>query len=150
MLHEQIKQARIEHGLTQSELARRAGIPRDRLRQFENGENITVETLMKILGQLPNLESVTIGAVQARTGSVDLVEVRDSLAEWLESGRKLLTLLERAASTGPRPAGEAPRRDAAAGVSAELESRLSRLEAQIKAIPDLAGEGDGHDDNNQP
>jgi transcriptional regulator with XRE-family HTH domain len=65
MLHEQIRQARIEHGLNQSELARRAGIPRDRLRQFENGENITVETLMKILSQLPNLQTVTSGSSPA-------------------------------------------------------------------------------------
>jgi transcriptional regulator with XRE-family HTH domain len=94
MLHSEIRQARIEQGLSQSELARRAGIPRDRLRQFENGENITIDTLMKILAQLPNLETVTLGAVRARTKAVDLTEVRNAAEEWLESGRRLLASID--------------------------------------------------------
>lgn len=135
MLHEQIRQARIDHGLTQSELARRAGIPRDRLRQFENGENITLETLMKILAQLPNLESVTLGAVQARTGTIDVADVRDALAEWLESGRRLLTLLERAVPAPLPGGGGATRHEGSAPVSAELEARLARIEARIGGKP---------------
>ena len=133
MLHEQIRQARIDHGLNQSELARRAGIPRDRLRQFENGENITIETLMKILAQLPNLETVTIGAVEVRTGAVDIAEVREAVAQWLETGRKLLTLLERIMATpAPHPGSDGARRKGAS-VDHDLEARLAKLEAQVNA-----------------
>lgn len=136
MLHDQIRQARIDHGLNQSELARRAGIPRDRLRQFENGENITVETLMKILAQLPNLQTVNIGAVEVRTGAVDIAEVREAVAQWLESGRKLLTLLERIVATPDYPGpggGGATRHKGGTPVNQELEQRLAKLEAQINA-----------------
>lgn len=133
MLHEQVRQARVDHGLTQSELARRAGIPRDRLRQFENGENITVETLMKILGQLPNLKAVSLGAVEAQTGAVDITEVREAVAQWLESGRRLLTLLERAIAAPQPGGGGATRFEGGGQMSAELEARLARLEAKVAA-----------------
>lgn len=133
MLHTQIRQARMDHGLSQSELARRAGIPRDRLRQFENGENITIETLLKILAQLPNLRSVTLGSVEGRTAGVDLKEIRDAVAEWLESGRRVLALIE-SAMAAPRPgAGGATRYEGGLEVSPQLEARLARLEAQIAA-----------------
>ena len=130
MLHTQIRQARMDHGLSQSELARRAGIPRDRLRQFENGENITIETLMKILAQLPNLQTVTLGAVEARTAGADLTEIRDAVVEWLESGRRVLALIDSA--TAPRPgAGGATRHEPGLHITPELEARLERLEAQV-------------------
>jgi transcriptional regulator with XRE-family HTH domain len=133
MLHAQIRQARVDHGLSQSELARRAGIPRDRLRQFENGENITVDTLMKILAQLPNLQSVTLGAVEGRTTAVDLTEIRDAVAEWLESGRRVLALVE-SAMARPRPGtGGATRIEPSVELTPELEARLARLEAGFKA-----------------
>ncbi len=133
MLHTQIRQARIDHGLSQSELARRADIPRDRLRKFENGENITVETLMKILAQLPALQSVTLGAVEGRTSAVDLTEIRDAVTEWLESGRRVLALVE-SAMARPRPgAGGATRFEPSLELTPELEARLKRLEAQLTA-----------------
>ncbi len=133
MLHTQIRQARIDHGLSQSELARRADIPRDRLRKFENGENITVETLMKILAQLPALQSVTLGAVEGRTSAVDLTEIRDAVTEWLESGRRVLALVE-SAMARPRPgAGGATRIEPSLELTPELEARLKRLEAQVTA-----------------
>lgn len=131
MLHTQIRQARIDHDLTQSELARRAGIPRDRLRRFENGENITVDTLQKILAQLPNLRSVQLGAVEARTEAVDLTDIRNAIAEWLEAGQRLLTLVDNAVAQPRSGAGGATRHEAGLAISPELEARLRRLEAGI-------------------
>ena len=130
MLHTEIRQARMDHGLSQSELARRAGIPRDRLRQFENGENITIDTLMKILAQLPDLRTVTLGAVEGRTAGVDLTEIRDAIAEWLESGRRVLALLESAMAVRPG-AGGATRHEPGLEITPDLEARLARLEAQV-------------------
>jgi transcriptional regulator with XRE-family HTH domain len=45
--------------LTQSELAARAGIPRNQVVRAEKGENITLDTLRKIAAHLP-LESLTL------------------------------------------------------------------------------------------
>ena len=133
MLHTQIRQARVDHGLSQAELARRAGIPRDRLRQFENGENITIETLMKILAQLPDLRTVTLGAVEGRTAGVDLTEIRDAVAEWLESGRRLLALLDSAMAPRPGAGGATLHEGGGRDITPELEARLTRLEAQVAA-----------------
>ena len=133
MLHVQIREARIAHGLNQSELARRAGIPRTTLRDFENGENITIETLIKILAQLPNLTQITLGAVQARTTGVDLHEIRDAVARWLEDGRGILALVE-SAMAQPQPAGGgggATLHEGGLPISPELEARLARLEEKV-------------------
>lgn len=131
MLHTQIRQARMDHGLSQSELARRAGIPRDRLRQFENGENITIETLMKILAQLPDLRTITLGAVEGRTAGFDLTEIREAVAEWLESGRRVLALIESAIAVRPGAGGATRHEPGGLEITPELEARLARLEAQV-------------------
>ena len=52
-LHQELKKAREEAGLTQSELAKIAGVPRNQVVRAEKGENITIETLRRIAVHLP-------------------------------------------------------------------------------------------------
>ena len=59
LLHEELRAARVAAGLTQSQLAARAGIPRNQVVRAERGENITLDTLRKIAAYLP-LESLTL------------------------------------------------------------------------------------------
>ena len=59
-LHEAIRQARIEAGLSQKRLAELAGIQRRQLATLESGGNVTINTIRKVLGQLPNLPAFTI------------------------------------------------------------------------------------------
>jgi transcriptional regulator with XRE-family HTH domain len=59
LLHEQLRAAREAAGLTQAELAARAGIPRNQVVRAEKGENITLDTLRKIAVRLP-LENLTL------------------------------------------------------------------------------------------
>ncbi len=59
MLHEELRQAREEIGMTQAQLAARAGIPRNQVVRAERGENITLDTLRKIAAHLP-LEKLTL------------------------------------------------------------------------------------------
>ena len=59
LLHEELRAAREAAGLTQSELARQAGIPRNQVVRAEKGENITLDTLRKIAAFLP-LENLTL------------------------------------------------------------------------------------------
>jgi transcriptional regulator with XRE-family HTH domain len=56
LLHEELREAREKAGMTQQELARRAGIPRNQIVRAERGENITVDTLRKIAAHLPVTE----------------------------------------------------------------------------------------------
>jgi transcriptional regulator with XRE-family HTH domain len=59
LLHEELRAAREAAGLTQSELAKQAGIPRNQVVRAEKGENITIDTLRKIAAFLP-LENLTL------------------------------------------------------------------------------------------
>src|SRR5689334_9894947 len=59
LLHEELRAAREAAGLTQTELAARAGIPRNQVVRAEKGENITLDTLRKIAAHLP-LENLTL------------------------------------------------------------------------------------------
>lgn len=127
MLQNEIRQARIDLGLSQAELARVAGVPRERLRQLETGGNVTLETLQKVLAQLPNLKTITLGATELQTRGATGAEVRDVLAEWLEVGRRLLTMLENAP---PAPEAEDMRIRPGGELSPELEQRIRRLEAR--------------------
>jgi len=65
LLHDAVKAARKDLGLTQKKLADLAGIQRRQLATLESGGNITLATLRKVLAQLPNLESFTLDVVAA-------------------------------------------------------------------------------------
>lgn len=131
MLQTEIRQARIDHGYSQAELARLAGVPRERVRQLESGGNVTLETLQKILAQLPRLKSLTLGSVELQTRGASASEVRDALAAWLETGRRLLTLLENVPSA-PEPPTDS-RIQPTVTLTPELEQRLRRLESRYKS-----------------
>ncbi|HEX6097272.1 MAG TPA: helix-turn-helix transcriptional regulator [Thermoanaerobaculia bacterium] len=65
LLHEAVKNARKDLGLSQDKLSELAGIQRRQLAKLEAGGNVTLATLRKVLAQLPNLESFTLDAVSA-------------------------------------------------------------------------------------
>jgi len=59
-LHLQVKEARKQAGLTQEELARRANVGRTDVSRFEQGENVTMKTFLRIVGALPDLRELAI------------------------------------------------------------------------------------------
>lgn len=65
LLHEAVKKARKDLGMSQKELAELAGVQRKQLGILENGGNVTLSTLRKVLAHLPNLETFTLEAVTA-------------------------------------------------------------------------------------
>lgn len=101
MLHEQVRQARIDRGLSQVKLAQMAKVPRSQLRKFENGEGITMTTFYKIIGQLPNLERLTIGPTEIHLQNVDLEALRASLTELITSAAGILAVIQTAQRTEP-------------------------------------------------
>lgn len=134
MLQDQIRQARVDHGYSQAELARLAGVPRERLRQLESGGNVTMETFQKIVAQLPHLKSLSLGSVELQTRGASAAQVRDALAAWLEAGRRLLTLLENVPAE-PALEGDTRFRPTVA-LTPELELRLRRLEGRYQREPE--------------
>ena len=103
MLHEQVREARIERGLSQVQLAKLSGVPRSQLRKFENGEGITMTTFYKIIAHLPNLEHVTIDATKLQLQHVNLDALRDTLTELISAAAGVLAVLPPAE---PRTAAE--------------------------------------------
>lgn len=53
MLHDELRRGREAAGLSQTQLAVLAGIPRNQVARAERGENITLDTLRKIVVHLP-------------------------------------------------------------------------------------------------
>jgi transcriptional regulator with XRE-family HTH domain len=93
MLHEQVREARIERGLSQVQLAKLSGVPRSQLRKFENGEGITMTTFYKIIAHLPNLEHLTIDATKLQLQHVNLDALRDTLTELISAAAGVLAVL---------------------------------------------------------
>ena len=129
MIHEQLQKARVDRGMSRGELAKLSGVPRERIRQIETGANFTLETLQKLLPHLPNLKTIYLGSAELRVGGeTEIAALRDELSSWLESGRRIMTMLEKiqvvpaAATPGPRE------------MTPELEERLQQLEREIAEV----------------
>ena len=143
MLHEQVRQARIDRGLSQVKLAQLAKVPRSQLRKFENGEGITMTTFLKIIGQLPNLERLTIGPTELHLQNIDLEALRAGLTELIASAA--------ASGRDPTAARTEPETDTAAAPSATTppspnanapkSSTPSRVLHERRRRKDVGGDG---------
>lgn len=109
MLHEQVRDARIAHGLSQVKLAKLAAVPRSQLRNFENGQGINLSTFLKILSRLPNLRRLTLGPTELQLQNVDLEALRNTLTDLIAAAAGVLAVLQ---SASPRnaPTPRTPRR----------------------------------------
>jgi len=76
MLHEELRRGRERAGLSQAQLAARAGIPRNQIVRAEKGENITLDTLRKIAAYLPVTELTLLDTVKLTT---DTLPVHDKI-----------------------------------------------------------------------
>ena len=94
MLHQQFRAAREAANLTQTQLARKAGIPRSQLQKLEDGRNVTLETLMKVAAQLPNLGVVTAGPLHLQF-TADADYLRTALIELIGRAQRIVELLDR-------------------------------------------------------
>ena len=65
-LYEAIRRARLELGMTQDDLALLAKIQRRQISILENGGNITLNTLRRVVDVLPNLQVFTFPKLRMR------------------------------------------------------------------------------------
>lgn len=123
MLNDDVRRARIEAGLTQSGLARLAGVPRKQVRALESGANVTLATLRNIAQALPNLKRVTLGGLEIALENADLDEARRAAMDLFDVTRRLVAAL------GAAPPHAADRRHPP---DAESErEKAQRFELQI-------------------
>jgi transcriptional regulator with XRE-family HTH domain len=134
MIHERVRQARIERNLSQVQLAELAGVPRERVRTLERGGNVTLQTFEKIVAQLPNLKELIIGGIRVTISGVDVEDVRAAIAEADLASRRLLSLLDTIRAQTPEPPPGATLAEPSTRVRPELELRLAELESKVQAI----------------
>jgi len=134
MIHERVRQARIERNLSQVQLAELAGVPRERVRTLERGGNVTLSTFEKIVAQLPNLKELIIGGVRVTISGVDVEDVRAAIAEADLASRRLLSLLDTIRAHAPEPPASTTLVESSTRGRTELEARLSELESKVQAI----------------
>ena len=129
MVYEQLQKARVDQGMSRGELSRLSGVPRERIRQIETGANFTLETLQKLLPHLPILKTIYLGSSELRVGGeAELAMLRDEISSWLESGRRILTMLEKIQVV------RAPKTHGQHEVPPEMEERLRQLEREIAQV----------------
>ena len=126
MLHEDVRRARMLARLSQSELARRSGVPRKQVRALEAGGNVTLATLRKIAAALPTLEHVTLGGLEINTANVDLEGARQAAHDIADAARRLVAALEPGSSGATRHDSMASDLQRAA----ELEPLIDEIERE--------------------
>ena len=126
MLHIQIRDARIKAGISRAELARRAGISRARLVEFEErGANITVDTLTAILEHLP-ITTLTVGNATIVRGDVANEQLVRSLKQVVEAADRLIAMV------GPAPAAPPVEESSQAEPSAATAPREPRRQRVVQ------------------
>lgn len=110
MLHDDFREARIEAGLSQSELARRAGVPRRQIQLIENGANVTIDTLRRVAPALPNLKRLNLGGgLEMTTQGPNLEEVRRAALDLFDHVKRLVAALGEVSSAPASAPREIPR-----------------------------------------
>src|SRR5687767_10047242 len=71
-LHEEIRRARKDLDLSQARLAELCRIQRRQLSILENGGNVTLNTLRKVISFLPNLKEFTFEQIRMKPQYIDI------------------------------------------------------------------------------
>ena len=88
-MRNEVREARLEAGLSQAELARRAGVPRMQVVAIEGGRNVPLPVFEKVITQLPGLElrlsqvEVALSAGDQQKNDQQKNE-EENAAEWAE------------------------------------------------------------------
>jgi transcriptional regulator with XRE-family HTH domain len=145
-VHVQLRAAREAHGLTQHELAARAGVGRSDIQRLERGDNIGIRLLEKVLAQLPDLTTFQIGGIEV-TGriTVDVDSVRQIVLDIVAAGTQALQVLEQARPAERHDPAGATRYERKPGASAALKEHLRRIDPTYKGAK-RAAEADRPDD----
>jgi transcriptional regulator with XRE-family HTH domain len=126
-MHEEIVKARIAAQLSQVKLAELADVPRSQLRILEEGGNVTLQTLRKVVAQLPNLREMDLDGVTIRTDRS--ADIRAALRDLIDAANRLLRLMDEPAALAP----PAPDRPAAPDLERERMERIRRIDALVDA-----------------
>ena len=131
MVHDDVRQAREAAGLSVSDVAKMADVPRQQVYALEHGANVTLDTLRRIASVIPNLDRVTLGRMEIVTANEDLDEARRAALDLFDVARRLVAALGAGAPRrAPQPANQAVRHG---GTGSKTERRTAeRLEQMVR------------------
>jgi DNA-binding XRE family transcriptional regulator len=135
MVGKQIRTARLAAGLSEAELARRAGVQRSQLRELENDGNVTTATLWKVVSQLPDLP-VLVLSPEATTGMLDGPTVLQRSLEILAAANALVQLAGGTAAAQSRPPAEPPAGATRFEPEPTLDAKTMKLVREMDALID--------------
>jgi transcriptional regulator with XRE-family HTH domain len=140
MLHDEVRQARIDAGLSVMQVAELAGVPRKRIYELERGANVTLETLRRIVAVIPGLTHVTLGGMQMAASNVNEDEIRRAALDLFDVAKRLMLAVgppSPNASAAQAKAAETPHTAVGAvrfkpGTVSERET-AERLEREVRS-----------------
>lgn len=127
MIHIQVRNARIAEGLSQVQLAKKAGVGRTQLRDLEAGGNVTLETLGKIVSALPSMKVLSFGDVELLPRGVRAADVLASARATVAQLQDLIARLEAMSAVPPAVSSDE--------VTSEEAERLDRMVDEIERAP---------------
>jgi transcriptional regulator with XRE-family HTH domain len=83
-----IKHKRLEQNKTQAQVAKDAGINRWTISQIENGESITISTLIQILRVLDLLHLLSIFEIDEKISPIEYAKLREKKRQRARSSKK--------------------------------------------------------------
>ena len=84
-----IKHQRLERNLTQAQLAEKAGLNRWTLGQIENGESVTLSSLIQILRMLDLLQLLDIFTIEERISPIEYARMQEKKRQRASSKNKV-------------------------------------------------------------
>lgn len=128
-----MREERKRRDLSQQALAAAAGVPRSQLAILENGGNVTIATLAKIVAQLPGLRlDLVPDTLDVETILHTAREMQNFALALHGAAGQIITALEGAAPAAARPARTAPSRTEGVALDPSLDPELiENLEAEV-------------------
>lgn len=147
LVHEQLRQAREQIGLSQAKLAALTGLSRNQVVRAEAGENITLDTLRRILVHLPIDEVTLLERVRIKVDYLNPAEkmffgIGETLSHLIQATLSAMTLAMKAKdemfmarNAEGREISEEERR-----ADANLVAYLQRMALALAMMENLHGE----------
>jgi transcriptional regulator with XRE-family HTH domain len=157
LVHEQLREAREAAGLTQSALAALTGLARNQIVRAEAGENITLDTLRRIMVHLPLEEVTLLERVRIKVDYLNPAEkMFIGIGETLNhlfyatlSGLRLAKVAKEEMAMAQAAEGREPDEKEMAE-DAELDVFLERMRNSLLAVDDLYKELYGEEPEPEP
>ncbi len=147
LVHDQLRQAREQAGLSQAKLAALTGLSRNQIVRAEQGENITLDTLRRIMVHLPLDEVTLLERVKIKVDYLNPAEkmffgIGETLSHLIMAtlSAMKLAMVAKGEMAMARVAEGRETDEQERAEDAALDILLARIERSIRMMEELRGE----------